>query len=249
MKPILIPATLLLLALHPLQAQDKTNAPAAQQPDTNAPVLLEAVAPATTNSLFGRSATPKASAVPADPHSAAATNVALRPTNRTQNSTNTLDYRSFKLISDRNIFDANRSAGGSAGPRITPKVTKVDTFKLLGTVSYEKGRFAFFDGSSADLKGTVQTSQKIADYKIAEIGYSGVKLVGTNGTPIDLTVGMQMKRVDDGPWSLAAAGDTFSSSSSHESTDKSSDAPSGSNDAENEVMKRLMQKRAKELNK
>jgi hypothetical protein len=256
MKPILISATLFILAAHPLPAQDKTNAPAAPAPGTNGPVLAEAAAPAPGRSLFGHAPATNEPGPAKEPgrttDGSTATNVPDAKSASPRGTTNSLDYSSFKVIVDRNIFDATRTEMGSRIVDIQKPapVTRIDHFKLIGTILYEKGRFAFFSGSGSDFRGTIQTGQKIADYTVVEIGYSGVKLAGTNGDPFELTVGKQMKRVDDGPWSLASAGDTFSSSSdSQASSDKGSDTPSGSSDAENEVLKRLMQKRAKELNK
>lgn len=169
------------------------------------------------------------------------------------NAQGQLEYRTFKIIYERNIFDASREGGIYAGPRHHTKVSKVDYFKLLGTIRYEKGRYAFFNGSDSDFHKTLQITQNIAEYKILEIGYNSIKLAPTNGAPFELKVGMQMKRVDSGPWSEAAASESFApappSNSSSETADRSSNTPSGSNATENEVMKRLMQKRQQELSK
>lgn len=215
-----------------------TNAVVSVDKETNSPAAPESAAHALDSTDQGTNGEPQN----------AETN---RPA--PTNAQGQLEYSAFKIIYEHNIFDASRMGGTYAGPRHRAKVSKVDYFKLLGTMRYEKGRFAFFDGNDADFHKTLQITQNIAEYKILEIGYDSVKLAPTNGAPFELKVGMQMKRVDAGPWSEAAASESFAppptSSSSSETVSKSNDAPSSSNASENEVMKRLMQKRQQELSK
>jgi hypothetical protein len=61
------------------------------------------------------------------------------------------DYTSFRIIAERNIFNPNRSgrAGRNATRREPEKRKRVESFALVGTLSYEKGQFAFFDGASS----------------------------------------------------------------------------------------------------
>ena len=65
------------------------------------------------------------------------------------------DFVSFRVITERNIFNPRRYGRSSKAPppRTEPeKVVKSERFALLGTMSYEKGRYAFFDGSSTDFR-------------------------------------------------------------------------------------------------
>ena len=118
------------------------------------------------------------------------------------------DFPSFKTIADRNIFNANRSRGRS-GNDAKPRV--VESFSLLGTLSYEKGRLAFFDGTSSDYRKTLKPDGTIAGYKIADIALNGVKLEA-DGKQIDLPVGSQMRREDEGEWQMAAGTENSSGS-------------------------------------
>jgi hypothetical protein len=115
------------------------------------------------------------------------------------------DFPSFKVIAERNIFNANRSRGrsGTEKPRI------VDSLSLLGTMSYERGQFAFFDGSKPEYKKTLKPDATIAGYKIAEIAPNGVKLEA-EGKQIDLPVGSQMRREEEGEWEIVATTETSS---------------------------------------
>jgi hypothetical protein len=121
------------------------------------------------------------------------------------NVVNLRDFSAFKIITERNIFDPNRRPV-RANPR-TPTPRVVDSFALTGTMSYEQGIFAVFDGTSSDYHKLLGLNGKIAGYSVTEITHDHVKLsLGTN--EIELKVGMQMRRSPDGKWSAAARGET-----------------------------------------
>jgi len=160
----------------------------------------------------------------------------------TNSPTNT-DYQTFRIISERNIFDPNRSSrsGTGAGSR---KPATVESFALVGTLSYDKGTFAFFDGSGSSYRKALKAGDTIAGYKIAEITAHRVKLMADSQT-VELGVGMQMKRQDEGEWQLAGRAESFGSSSpTTASTDKTDSAAGG---AANDVLKKLMEKREQDL--
>ena len=73
---------------------------------------------------------------------------------QTTNAPARLSYDAFRMISDRNIFNPNRYARGSAAATRTDSrpASRVESFTLVGIMGYEKGVFAFFDGTSADYK-------------------------------------------------------------------------------------------------
>src|SRR6476646_3336314 len=84
------------------------------------------------------------------------------------NAPSRLDYPSFQIIRDRNIFDMNRSPRSSYTPRPVVRTeperrySRSESIALLGTMSYEKGRFAFFEGSSAQYRQVLSSSNTIA---------------------------------------------------------------------------------------
>ncbi len=121
-----------------------------------------------------------------------------QPTNRG----NPRDFSAFQIINDRNIFDPNRRPrvmGRNPTPR-APQI--VDSFSLVGTMSYSNVLLAFFEGTSGDFRKSVPVGGKIANYTAKEIRQDAVKLAfGTN--EIDLKVGMQMRRSEDGTWTPA----------------------------------------------
>jgi hypothetical protein len=159
------------------------------------------------------------------------------------NSSSGLDYNSFDLISKRNIFNPNRRPGRSIGPRL-PAV-QIDSFTLIGTMSYEKGRFAFFDGTSSEYRKPLKPSDTIAGYRISEITQSGVTLLASSNKVINLPVGTQMKRQDNGPWELMSHAEPIASTNPGEPADLATKA-ANLNGAESDALKRLMMRRLKE---
>ncbi len=111
------------------------------------------------------------------------------------------DFSAFKIISERNIFDPNRRPRINNMPQ-TPR--PVDSFALAGTMSYDQGQFAVFDGTSSEYHKVLGVDGKIAGYSITQIGHDSVKLVSTTNE-ITLKVGMQMRRSPDGKWSASAS--------------------------------------------
>jgi hypothetical protein len=169
---------------------------------------------------------------------------------RTNNGPVTLDYAAFKVVADRNIFDPNRFPHRPGEVRVVSKPRSVDSLTLVGTMSYEKGTFAFFDGTSSEYKKALKLTDSIAGYKVTNIAPSGVKLAsGTN--ELQLNVGAQLRREEDGPWLLSSQSTSYTATPASTSTNAAattttagSDTASGS--TESDILKRLMQKREKE---
>jgi hypothetical protein len=168
------------------------------------------------------------------------------------------DYSAFsRFITDRNIFDPARQPHiYSSTTRYRPRRTihsssGVPGVQLVGTMSYAKGIFAFFNGSTDDLRKTLEAGDKIAGYTIAEITPDEVLLKSdTNQIPLRVGDGL---RPENGKWVFAPAGElsitsggpATSGSSSSESSSSAPAAPA-SESAPNDILKRLMQQREKE---
>jgi hypothetical protein len=172
------------------------------------------------------------------------------------------NYASFsRFITDRNIFDPARQPHYySTTTRIRPRTrvsASAPAFTLVGTMSYEKGMFAFFSGNNADLKKVLPVSEKIADYTVTEITMGHAVLQATNAPDkLELKVG-DVVRQENGKWVLSGAGDLPAGSSSS-SPSASPGAAGGENAAasaaaspasageSNDILKRLMEKREQE---
>ena len=153
------------------------------------------------------------------------------------------DYQAFKILTERNIFDPNRSS--DSGTRGEPRRTaRMEFFALVGTLSYQKGNFAFFDGSGSAYRKALETGDRIAGYKIAEITAERVKLEA-DGKQVLLNVGMQMKKQDEGEWQLAGRAESLAASVPATASNEKTESSSGGE--ESDVLKKLMQKREQEL--
>jgi len=174
---------------------------------------------------------------------------ALRVTNapsRLATNAPALDYSSFKIIADRNIFNLNRSARSARGGAAR-KQTKVETISLVGTLSSEKGRLAFFDSSSSQYKKVLKPADTIVGFTIKDIALNHVTLE-SGGKATELRVGMRIRREDEGEWRVGGQTESLASSTSQSAT-PADDAGSVSDDEDNDVLKKLLQKREEELNK
>ena len=182
------------------------------------------------------------------------------------------DYAQFSsFITTRNIFDPNRyEIRGSVQPPITPRSRSTPTFTLVGTMSYEKGMFAFFDGNQSNLRKVLyqSDSNSIAGFTLAEITLAGVKLQAADKKQIvEMKIGQAMHQ-EGSSWQLASQGGSFGggnggfggrnrgfdSGSSRESAAPAADSSSPDTSAApspalegNDILKKLMQQRQQEL--
>ncbi len=142
------------------------------------------------------------------------------------NTVQALSLDTFKLVVQRNIFDHNRRPGNVARVRVERKEPKIESFSLVGTLLHEDGIYAFFDGTGSDYRKVYQPGEAIAGYKITEVAVNSVKLEGGDA-PVDLPIGMQMRRQDEGKWQLllgAVPSSASAADSSSESHDRGSDS-------------------------
>ncbi|MDR3460392.1 MAG: hypothetical protein P4N60_23430 [Verrucomicrobiae bacterium] len=173
------------------------------------------------------------------------------------------DYTQFsRFITDRNIFDPNR-VPRSGGTRIVRTTKRVHTagapyVTLVGTMSYEKGLFAFFDSNNEDMKKILGAGDAIGIYTVKEISASTVTLAGKDKKEFVMKVGEQMRQ-ENGVWQVTEAVDSGPSPAPAETTAAEGDNSTGATDAQpaeaatpssnlqaNDVLKRLMQLREKE---
>lgn len=158
-----------------------------------------------------------------------------------------LDYSSFKIIADRNIFNPNRSARSARGGRTQRKQVKTETISLVGTLCSENGRLAFFDSSSSQYKKVLKPAGTIAGFTIKDIAPNQVTLE-SGGKATELRVGMRIRREDEGEWRVGGQTETLAGSASQSATPADA-AGSASDDEGNDVLQKLLQKREEELNK
>jgi hypothetical protein len=177
---------------------------------------------------------------------------------QSNNVSGATDYASFsRFITERNIFDPNRYPRNSRDTRtrtIRPTRTQrsAPAFTLVGTMSYEKGMFAFFDGNNPDLRKVLAASGDIAGYIVTKVTLAGVTLqTADKKETVQMKIG-EMMRQEGGHWQPAgtgelgadATGSAVPSATDSPSPDSSSATPAGE---PNDILKKLMQQREHEL--
>jgi len=157
-------------------------------------------------------------------------------------------FDSFKVIIRNNIFDPNRSSRipYERRPRVDHRTA--DYISLVGTMSYAKGKFAFFDGSDGQYKKVLEPGARIAGYTVKEITQNDVTMAA-KGKEFQMKVGTQLRNDGESGWKLSAIPDMPAEVVSNgESTAAESTAPpAGATPQMNDVLKRLMEQRQQEL--
>jgi hypothetical protein len=153
------------------------------------------------------------------------------------------EFSAFRTISERNIFNLNRTARRRGRSRTQQGG---DAFYLVGTMSYEKGAFAFFDGTGSEYRKVLQKAGAIAGYRVLEITPTSVKLE-IDGKQVTMKVGTQMRHEDQGGWQLVANSELPVTPVEDVAPADGDTTSSSSSDEPNDVLKRLMQRREQEL--
>ena len=155
---------------------------------------------------------------------------------------------SFKIIRERNIFDPNRTPTYVRNPRNGPPRHVADAFALVGTMSYSKGRFAFFNGQSSQYKQVLEPGGNIAGYTVKEVAQDAVTLTA-NGKDFQMAVGAQMRKVDN-KWQLSGhiieEADVADETNGEAAAVESSALPAGVSGDAAAILKRLMDQRNQE---
>jgi hypothetical protein len=124
------------------------------------------------------------------------------------------------------------------------------TFSLAGTMSYRKGMFAFFNGTSSDYQKALQEGGTIAGYTVAKITFDSVQLQAA-GKEIEMKVGSAMRQ-EGGSWELAQPGEWTPASETdtgneNQNTNETPALTLPASGATSDVLKRLMERRQQEL--
>ena len=108
-------------------------------------------------------------------------------------------FEPFRIIAERNMFSPKSS--GRSVESAKPSEPNLDSLVLAGTMSYEKGQFAFFDGSNPDFRKVLKVGDNIGGCVLTEITAKQVKLkVGE--VEFELAAGTRLIRENAGQWKL-----------------------------------------------
>jgi hypothetical protein len=107
-----------------------------------------------------------------------------------------LDFDSFKIIGQKNIFDPTRT--GRRRPQAAPRL--VERVSLVGTSVDAGDEAAFFTGSGVPDK-PLKVGDSVKELKIVQITENGVRLTGpTNTFVLDFDNRRSLRRELNGPW-------------------------------------------------
>jgi hypothetical protein len=154
-------------------------------------------------------------------------------------------YQAFRIVAQRNIFDPNRRVRTQSNEAPPERPKRIENFTLLGAIAYDKGNFAFFEGSNSDYRKSVKAGDSIGGLKVAEVAPNHVTFEAGEGKTLELPVGSQMKRTEGEEWKVggrAESGSTSSTSSSSSTDSSSSGGTSSGNGEASDVLKRLLEK-------
>ncbi len=226
--PVAAPAT-------PAAAQPKAAAPAATAP---APAAPATPVPATPAAATPAPAAAKTTA-PAGRSAAAAKAAIATPT------ANAVTLDSFRIISERNIFNANRIGRTTRTENAAP-AQKVDQISFVGTMETDQGLRAFFDGSDAVYRRVVRAGESVGEFKVVKIAADNVVL-SRDSKEIPLRLTQQLRRPEGGDWSVTGFVASAVARPVANSTEIDPNTPAQIPADASDVLRRLMEQRQKQL--
>jgi hypothetical protein len=169
------------------------------------------------------------------------------PPTRTDSSVApSVPFEAFRILSDRNIFNPNRT--GRRERVIEEQPPRVDVISLVGTMESDRGLRAFFDGSDSGYRKAVRVGESVDAFKVTQIAPNVVDLE-RDGKTVSVRVGQQLRRPEGLEWSLVGEDvvrrEAVARAAAESKVDPTAPPviPVGASDLE----KRMMQRRMKEL--
>lgn len=105
------------------------------------------------------------------------------------------DFKSFRFMRLRNIFDPTRlrdpATDSSSRPVVTSSDSRAPFFALTGTLLRPEKVLGFFTGTGSDMNKVLGPGDSIAGYKILSVSIAGADLQ-KDGKTLNLPVGKQV---------------------------------------------------------
>ncbi len=169
-------------------------------------------------------------------------------------------YDTFHLVRTRNMFDPNRrpsrvDASASQKSSTLGKQSRGSMLMLTGTMVTAGKTLAFFSGTRAEFSRVISVGDTIADCKITAIKLTAVDMERA-GKSTPLAVGQQLQidgspsdvPVEETPAVTGAPADPSAPNTAGPAAADSTSSSAPTND-KNEILRRMMERRAKELSK
>ena len=143
----------------------------------------------------------------------------------------------FALVTERNIFNPNRTARTRAAPEEKP--VRTEEVALVGVVGFGASTSAVFHSADPHLKGEAAAGARLGEFTVVAVSPSAVELRAGERT-YSLAVAQRLTRVEGGEW-------TASASPVPEARSRAESGPVEVPANASEVLKRLMKQREKQL--
>jgi Tfp pilus assembly protein PilP len=160
-------------------------------------VLSAAEVEKTPSTTPARTSTP--AAAPTSAPAAVKSATAPAPARAESSVAPTASFDTFRVVSDRNIFNPNRTGRRERTTEETPP--RVDTLSVVGTMESDRGLRAFFDGSDASYRRAVRVGETVDQFKVTQITPQVVDLE-RDGKNLSVRVGQQLRRPEGADWDL-----------------------------------------------
>jgi hypothetical protein len=152
-------------------------------------------------------------------------------------------FDSFRLISDRNIFNPNRTGRRD---RSEEKAPRLDVISLVGTMDSDRGLRAFFDGSENAYRKALRAGDSIDKFKVKQITANVVDLE-RDGKTVSMRVGQQLRRPEGGDWDLVGEDVVRREALAREAAKVDPNAPPVIPADASDTVRKMMEARAKQL--
>ncbi len=163
-------------------------------------------------------------------------------------------FDTFRLMRTRNMFDPGRRPArtdtASAARTVAAPQSRNSTLSLTGTMVTDGKTLAFFNGTRSDYAKVLAVGGAVADCKITAIHPTQVE-IERGGKASVLAVGQQLViegAPSDAPPPEPAPATAAEPAPGAAPGDPAAPAPAVSND-KSEVLRRMMERREKEMNK
>lgn len=143
----------------------------------------------------------------------------------------------FALVTERNIFNPNRTARTRSAPEEKP--VRTEEVALVGVVGFGASTAAVFHSADPRLRGEAAAGGRLGDFAVVAVSPSAVEL-RAGERAYTLAVAQRLTRVEGGEWTASAA-------TVPEARSRTEAAPVEVPANASEVLKRLMKQREKQL--
>lgn len=151
------------------------------------------------------------------------------------------DFGAYSLIFENNLFNANRKDRSRKADLQKLQKLPTEHFSLVGILHSDARALAFFSGTDP-YRVVLKPNEIIAGYCVKQIGEQSI-LLEKDGKPIEFVIGMRMRKRGDADWELLAAKDDFETSMDT----ISNETPALNATSKSEILKRLMERRRRQL--